>query len=323
MEDLISVIVPVYMVQDYLPACIESIINQTYKNIEIILIDDGSKDESGKICDYYKNKDSRIQVVHKENNGLSVARNIGINEANGNYILFVDSDDTIKPQMIEFLYKPIKDGLADISVCKFKRVTGNENSLYKMYDYCKPVLISNHEERTDYFFGEDTRLDFTVVWNKLYPISYFKNVRFPIGKIHEDEFVSYKLLEKASKVAYFNIPLYNYVIRNNSITGTSFKKENIDLFEAYSERIEHYLEIGQYDWTERILFLYKKMLVGAARNVYITKQFDYSLIEGSVNNLSTLLKKSINKLPIDTKRKMIYTAFMLFPKTYIKLKMLF
>ena len=162
-EALVSVIVPIYMVQDYLVKCIESITNQTYTNLEIILVDDGSQDNCGKICDEFSKQDERIKVIHKENGGLSDARNAGIDSATGEYYLFVDSDDSIEPQMVEFLVKPILERRADVSVCGFRRVEEGQKLDFSEYEYVNPIIISSYEIKKEYHI-----LYVLNIWLKIY-----------------------------------------------------------------------------------------------------------------------------------------------------------
>ncbi len=175
-KDLISIIVPVYNVIKYLRHCIESIVNQTYTNLEIILVDDGSNDESEKVCDEYKNKDSRIIVIHQENRGLSAARNAGLDICKGKYISFVDSDDYIEPDFIECLYSSIIENSVKVSMCNINYV--DENS---------QIIGTEKWDNIDIMSGRDIlkqNKDFihSVVCNKLYSIEIWKDLRFPIRK---------------------------------------------------------------------------------------------------------------------------------------------
>lgn len=235
MNDLISVIVPVYNVEKYLPKCINSILNQTIKNLEIILVDDGSKDNSGKICDEFSKKDNRIIVIHKENNGLSSARNAGLEIAKGNYIGFVDSDDWLDENMYEILLKLIKDNDADISCCKFFK-TANSEELIPSINNEVIESFTNIEGLNNFY--NDLYSQTVVAWNKLYSKKLFDNVTYPIGKIHEDEGTTYKLFYKADKIIYTNRPLYYYRITPNSITTSKFNKKRLDILDIYDEKVK-------------------------------------------------------------------------------------
>lgn len=239
MKDLISVVVPIYKVEKYLKKCIDSILFQTYKNIEIILVEDGSPDNCGIICDEYAKKDKRVKVIHKQNGGLSDARNFGIDLAKGEYIIFVDSDDYIDRNMCRILLNYAKKYDADIVSCNFKEVY--VNNLEKINKQCinkKLEIVSNIETLYKYFLKNTT--DMVVVWNKLYKKSIFfdkKNIRFPKGKLHEDMYTTYKLYYYASKIVFIDDILYYYFRHENSITGSISKKNLLDEIDAI---IEHY-----------------------------------------------------------------------------------
>ncbi|WP_160689425.1 glycosyltransferase [Clostridium sp. C2-6-12] len=234
-NDLISIIVPVYNVEKYLPQCINSLINQTFKNLEIILVDDGSLDTSGEICDEFSKIDNRIIVIHKENNGLSSARNAGLEIAKGDYIGFVDSDDWLDENMYEILFKLIKDNDSDISCCKF----------FKAADSDEKIPIINNEIIQSFTnieglnnFYTDLYTQTVVAWNKLYNRNLFDNIVYPTGKIHEDEGTTYKLFYKANKITYTNKPLYYYRTTPDSITTRKFNKKRLDIIDVYDEKIE-------------------------------------------------------------------------------------
>lgn len=237
MNELISVIIPVYNVEQYLSRCIDSVINQTYTNLEIILIDDGSPDSCGKICDEYAQKDNRIKVIHKENGGLSSARNAGIDEASGVYLSFVDSDDYINEQFIEKLYKLLKEYDADIAQCDFIKTSGekpdlNTEEVIKVYNSAS-------------FYGtiyEPNGVNTVVAWNKLYKAEMFAQIRYPEGKIHEDEAVIHLLINKASRCVKTNMQMYYYFINKNGIMNTKFSERRLDIFCALNSRVNFYIE---------------------------------------------------------------------------------
>lgn len=234
MNSLISIIVPIYNVELYLRKCINSIRNQTYKNIEIILVDDGSPDNCGKICDEYKQKDNRIKVIHKKNGGLSEARNYGIEISTGDYILFVDSDDYIANNMCQILLEKAQRYKADIVSCNLEEVY--EDGTYKINKQAintKEQVFSNLEMIGTYFF--DDTIDTNVVWNKLYARKLFfgeHKLRFPVGRLHEDNYTIYKLYYYANKVVVIDDVLYYYLRRSNSITGKPSYKNIIDKLDA-------------------------------------------------------------------------------------------
>lgn len=242
MSSLISIIVPIYKVENYLEKCIESILNQTYKDIEIILVDDGSPDNCGKICDEYAKKDKRIKVIHKQNGGLSDARNFGIDLATGEYIIFVDSDDYIDRNMCRILLNYAKKYDADIVSCNFKDVyVNNVEKINKQCINKNLEIVSNIKALYKYFLKNTT--DMVVVWNKLYKKKVFfdeKNVRFPKGKLHEDMYTTYKLYYYASKIVFIDDILYYYFRHKDSITGSISKKNLLDKIDAVIEQYEFF-----------------------------------------------------------------------------------
>lgn len=239
---LISVVVPIYNVERYLGACIDSILAQTYKKLEIILVDDGSPDGCGKICDKYAEKDNRIIVIHQKNKGLSGARNSGIDIAKGQYIGFVDSDDTIEPQMFEVLLKNMQNNGAKISICGRKIIDEEGNVSVKKYAR-QGMLVLNGKEA---IVEMNSHMSFDMAaWDKLYDISLWKEIRYPEGKLSEDFFVIYRLLDNAKKVVWTSEPLYRYLLRNNSISrNTVIKQDFIEASEGQMQYIhEKYPDI--------------------------------------------------------------------------------
>lgn len=229
---MISVIVPIYNIEKYIDKCISSIINQTYKDLEIILVDDGSSDKSGVICDEYADKDSRIKVLHKENGGLSDARNAGIDIACGEYIGFVDGDDFIHPQMYEFLLNGLVTNDADLILCKHNVVNDQESvTLEKRKNYYVSCVVDN-EKVAELPCSLDT--DIIVAWNKLYKRELFRNIRYEKGRLHEDQWIAPYLYCEAKKVIILNDKLYYYIKRANSITGNTIDfKRRKDIIESF------------------------------------------------------------------------------------------
>ena len=228
---LISVIVPIYMVEEYLPLCIESIINQTYKNLEIILIDDGSKDRCGELCDKYAQKDSRIIVIHKDNGGLSDARNAGIKIASGHYITCVDSDDYIAVDMVENLYNSIAGYDADISICGMKKTSNRDEDLYKETAFDVKVMSPDQAIEQGLY---NTSFPLSA-WGKLYSAKLFEGIEYPVGKLYEDLFTTYRLFLKAQKIVFHSKVGYFYYYRPNSIVATSYREAHLDCFDGIKQ----------------------------------------------------------------------------------------
>lgn len=233
MNPEISIIVPVYNVENYLKDCIESIINQTFNNFELILINDGSTDKSGEICDEYSKLDTRIKAIHTEYKGVSSARNIGISIAKSMYIGFVDSDDYIDKDMYKTLYDLCIDNGCDISICKLGREIDGKLINNEKVEYIK--ILNNEEGICQLFKGILYRFS---LCNKLFNRNCFKNITFPEGRIHEDLSTTYKLFANSNKIIYTSYIGYMYVKRNNSILTKKYDHKRLDAFIGWNEIIE-------------------------------------------------------------------------------------
>lgn len=238
MGEKISVIVPIYKVEEYLHRCIDSIINQTYTNLEIIIVDDGSPDNCPMICDEYAKKDSRIRVIHKKNGGLSDARNAGLEIATGEYIGFVDSDDWIHKDMYHILYKNIIEKDADIAECSIKK----ERNYIEDFDipYKYDIFSYTKLDAMGALISEDIIKQ--TVWNKLYRKKVIDSIMFEKGKLHEDEFWTYQVLNKCEKLVHMEIDLYYYFQREDSIMGERYSIKRLDAIEG---RYKRYLFIKE------------------------------------------------------------------------------
>lgn len=258
MNPTISIIVPVYNVERYLTKCLLSIINQTFKDIEIILIDDGSTDESGKICDDFAKKDRRIRVIHKENGGLSSARNKGLDLANGEYIGFVDSDDLISTNMYEILLKYLKLYNTDIAIGGF---TNNKSNLFNGKEIKNKNILYVKDNVLLYYLKNDGH----SVWRRLYKRELFKNVRFELGEINEDVLASYEVMKKCKSVVVIKENLYFW-----NLEPTSISRSPLSCLKNQSSRIVKIIESESNN----------KELIIAARLREI--QFDYRNITKSL-----------------------------------------
>ncbi len=236
----ISVIVPVYKVEKYLNRCVDSIINQTYTDFELLLVDDGSPDNCGKMCDEYAEKDSRIFVIHQKNSGLSAARNTGINwfyeQNRSDYITFVDSDDWIHPEYLKVLMNGITENKIKISVCNYKRVTSEIS--HESYDNIEYELTSPED------FLVNHSWQYNYAWGKLYHKSVFDDVRYPVGKNFEDAFTTYKILHKCDEIAYTELQLYYYFRNEQGISHSPWKSSELVIFDAMQEQLKFYKEKG-------------------------------------------------------------------------------
>ena len=278
---LVSVIIPIYKVEPYLRECVDSVINQTYKNLEIILVDDGSPDNCPKICNEYALQDSRIKVIHKENGGLSDARNAGMKIATANYWSFVDSDDVCHPQMIELLMRPLM-----------------QNKTMKM-SACTRAKVPEHWI-VDFTYNVECTVDnisalkfiqfpgWPTAWAKIYLKDLFNGIEYPKGRLHEDEFTTYKLIYYAKDVAYLNFPLYFYRQRNDSIMGQPSVKRMTDVFTALWERMDFFENEGATDF----LSVSVKMFFGnmLSNQKTIETRLQYAVEKCKYSDLSFLFR---------------------------------
>lgn len=231
---MISIIVPIYNVETYLSRCVDSILNQTITDIEVILVDDGSPDRCGEVCDQYEREDPRIRVIHKENGGLSDARNAGLEIAKGEYIAFVDSDDWLDLQYLEKLMNYLRETNADICECKVYRTSG-ESFNHQTVATTEEIYDTTHalEELIQ------NRVFHQHVWNKLYRRKVIGDVRFPLGKTNEDEFWTYHVFGQAKRAVKISDTLYNYFQRPNSIMGKNYSLKRLDALEAKMQRQQY------------------------------------------------------------------------------------
>lgn len=332
MEPLISVIVPVYNVQDYVAKCVESITNQTYSNLEIILVDDGSTDKSGIICDEIAKEDKRIRVIHKNNGGLSDARNRGLDVATGEYIAFVDSDDYINKNMYEILMRNLRKDKADISMCGYKMVKDYTNSddkaEYDLYANCKvnannieSIVYKSKKEKLNCIFPSKIR--FIVMWNKIYSKNIWKSIRFPKGEVYEDEQLFYKIIYNCKRITVCEEKMYNYVQRDNSITSNNITMKIKYKIDAYENKYYYFLRKGEYEASKSALFEWKSLLVDSyCKNAIFKKGKEKKHIQKMLNQKK---KRFINDFFIKKNYKMIkckeiksYILFMFFTRIYIE-----
>lgn len=262
----ISVIVPVYNVEGYLAECIDSILGQTFEGFELILVDDGATDGSGAICDSYAAKDSRIRILHKENGGLSSARNAGIEIASGEYIAFIDSDDVVHPDYLKDMVAIAEKEGADLVACSFIR---GEQYIWHDIDEMQDEALDIRTGQEILNRMNDNDVVVTVAWNKLYHRKFFKDyaLRYPEGKIHEDMFLTPQILYHADKMVITSHKLYFYRQRPNSIMSAAFSLNQLQVLEAIEFRIWFFkqieyslLVIHEYEsYVRKLIEIYGKM----------------------------------------------------------------
>lgn len=289
--ELVSVIVPIYNVEKYLEKCIESILNQTYKNLEIILVNDGSTDNSYDICLKYKEKDSRVIIVNKSNGGLSSARNKGIECATGEYYLFVDSDDYISEYMIEKLLYSIHQYNADIVCCNYDFCDEKSNFIKKhTIDIFENQIYNSKQANERLLYNKFYRC---FAWNKMYNKKLFYGIRYPIGQLYEDIYTTFSLINKAKKIVFIPESLYCYRVRRNSITRNTFDNRLYDILipirKIISETNDNYIIDGcllYYNffindiikakkWDEDVYKEFKNIVKKELKNIRHNKYFSF------------------------------------------------
>ena len=233
--DLISVIVPIYKVEPYLDRCVRSIAEQTYENLEIILVDDGSPDSCPAICDAWAAKDSRIKVIHKKNGGLSDARNAGLAVATGEYVSFIDSDDHIAPDFLARLHDAMVKTGTEVAECATDYVD-EDGKVLRLRNAADTPEMSKLEALRRLVLEDGV---YQTVWNKLYRRDVIEGIPFAVGKLNEDEFWTYRVLDRIGKLAVVPEPLYHYLQRSSSIIGTGYNIRRLDGLEARFQRKEY------------------------------------------------------------------------------------
>lgn len=283
-EPLLSIIVPIYNVEKYLEQCIDSIVGQTYKNLEIILVNDGSTDSSGLLCDNYQKKDNRIRVIHKNNEGVSSARNVGLQYATGELLGFVDSDDYLESTMYSELWANMLQTNSDLACCAYKKIAKNE-----IYDFFTGEIIelSGLEMLEGMVIGLKGCIISPSVANRLYKKETFEKLLFPEGRIYEDKLVSTEVLLRVHKVVYLNKALYNYRIREGSQTQRDISDSDINDF------------VFMMNYQNEIVkkYLTKKIFIKAIFIYYciLLDLFSKVLIDTSRKESRMLLHKEIRK----------------------------
>ena len=313
MHDLISVIIPVYKVEKYLCRCVDSVLEQTYTNMEIILVDDGSPDNCPVMCDEYARQDSRVKVIHQENAGLSGARNAGIDMAQGQWLAFVDSDDYLAADFLERLYQACMDTGSSLSVCRWEYVRGEtipEHGTGETRVYTGREMLAN-------LYVPDGAY-FVVAWNKLYRKELFEDIRYPLGRIHEDEATTYRIYDKVKKAAYVDRSLYGYFVTPVSITR-GFNPKRMDWVTAVAERLDFFEQKG---YTE-LMVPGLQALADGSIDIWFGLRDQLPGSEKQQEEIRTLIReglrrvKKYGKFPLRT--EIGYRLFLTWPGLYRKL----
>ena len=288
MTTLITIIVPVYNIEKYLSDCIESLVNQTYKNVEIILVDDGSKDGSVEICDRAALNDSRVKVLHKQNGGLSSARNAGLKAATGDYIMFVDGDDYLSLNAVEFLIDLIKENPVDLIQFDYLE-TEKEYSQNIDNDIFVPEIIANTKEMFEKLYAIGGAA--ASACTKFYKRELFKNLSFCEGIIHEDEYFTTRLLQNVKNVMYIGNKLYYYVMRQNSIVKSGFSPKRFDSLLVSSDRMETLEKSGYFDLLEKEKSRYFLTAITIWCNAFEVK--DKASLKKAIEHIKLIISKPL------------------------------
>lgn len=286
---LISIIVPVFNVSFYISNCLDILITKSIEDYQLFLVDDGSFDSSGEICDEYILKDSRIIIIHKNNGGLSDARNVGLDcyfaSSDSEWITFIDSDDWVHPLYLEALYNAVKDSGLKISSCNIKRTSqyGIDNIVNTGY-----TIESAEDVYTQ--FGEKA-LSYAVA--RLYHRSLFEKIRFPKGKLFEDVFTSYKVFLSVDKIAYVEAPLYYYFYNENGIVHQKWSPKRMDEFDAYEEQLEYLSQHPEFIKTYEVI--QRDYMQEISYSYYMLQQSDYEYKDYYLDILSDKMRAALKK----------------------------
>lgn len=312
-EVVISIIMPIYKAEDYLEKSITSILNQTFKNFELILVDDGSPDNSGKICDELAVNDNRIKVIHKKNGGASTARNAGLDIAKGEFIAFVDSDDWIEPTLFEILFNLAKKHDADISQCNYIK-TENEDIKIEN-DKNEIIKTFNKIESLNNLYNE-MYVSTVVLWNKIYKKSLFDEIRFPNMRIFEDEAIMYKLLYKSNKLVYTNQKLYYYRNTPDSIMNAKFDKKRLCMLDVFDEKVRFMSTLNNENIYAKTLKWYMWSIIDLYFGCTNNLSNDYETINLIKNKAIEVSKKYSNSSNHEFKWIVLFSIFNKTPMLY-------
>lgn len=311
-EALISIVVPVYNVEQYLDQCVESILNQTYKNIEVLLMDDASPDGSGKICDAWAERDSRVRVFHLPHGGLSVARNKGLENMTGQYVLFVDSDDYIAPDLVATVYGHLVQYDADMVIFDFKNFYDSEHETEPergktvgQVDLSR-VLYMMYGKRSDVVY---------LAWNKLYKKELFDGITYPEGRIFEDNAVAHKLLQKCNTMVYDENQYYFRRLREDSIMGKSkrYTKKNLAILYGQKERCELYGSLKDKKLVTLVYAEYLHTIINCyCQSRYVLKE--KMICDKLSEEFSNIYDDAKKRAEFDLKKKIGYFSFRYMPR---------
>lgn len=307
----VSVIVPIYNVEEYINKCIDSILNQTFKEFELILVNDGSTDNSGNICDTYKSIDDRVRVIHKDNGGLSDTRNFGIKSATGEFLYFIDGDDFIHEDTLESMYNSIIKTNSDIAICNMIRYYG-EKDTEKFYSPVGKIKVLDENYRFE-------TLRQPSVCNKMFKSILFNNIKFPLKKYYEDTFVYHELLFKANRVVLTGKDSYYYRSRRGSIISGGYNKKYFDFIEAVYLRALFLDKNNVHNYAdEAYLHLYSS-LATAYKNIEANEDEVERLLKKSKLRYNEIFKRIITDNHFSINQKIRFVILRYYPKLHCKI----
>lgn len=306
MNEMISIIVPIYNVEKYLTECVESLLKQTYSDIEIILINDGSTDSSGKICEKYAKIDDRVKVIHKENGGVSSARNEGIRLSRSKYITFVDPDDYVSCDFIEKLYRLLKDSNADISICNYITVGNNIRFKGKL----EKKIINQRDAMT--LLVKDEEMP-SYLWNKMFRVELFDGLRFMEGYRYEDVRMMHLIFLRANRVAVTDEPFYYYRVREGSITSSTLLNNSEELINALEDRCK---DLANTVYWEEAYITEMIQIRRILSEIVITSSRKEEFYYRNLKKLKRMYKSCKKKMSVSQKIK--FRIFLMIPTLYAK-----
>ena len=314
-KPLISIIVPIYNVQAYLRSCVDSLLVQTYFNIEIILVDDGATDGCPAICEEYARKDNRVVVVHKKNGGLSDARNEGLKISKGEYLTFVDSDDMVSKCFIETLYNAVSSHSAKLAISQVQCFCDERETIDKEIITSFNVLDKKTALQHFCSLKFDKSTPFISACSKMYHRSLFESVSFPVGKIYEDVYAGYRIIDQVDAVVTVSCPLYYYRMRNDGIMGRKEKHSYQDVLEPYQSAVDFFNRTNQVDLAS---LFYPPLLMREIYRYWVAKVVDKNELLAS--EIMSLYKRDVRKLkgaPVSNTLKVIFRILSWMPGTYV------
>lgn len=317
MQPGITVIVPVYNVCRYLNRCVRSLINQTYKNLKIILIDDGSNDGSAELCDKWAESYCIIHAYHFPNAGLSVARNRGLDMCDTDFVAFVDSDDFVSERYIELLYQSLEYNSSDMAICSVNRVDEEGNPLTQ-----QPPRLAKKTSTPAEIASSQYDWQLVVAWNKLYRMKLWKDLRYPAGKLHEDEFVYGRLIVNSQRISLIPNRLYHYVNRDGSIMNKPYSCADMDVLDVAIERIKLFKESGFKNSVPEAFMALVQFYQSAIRQADYANEALVSRLKLYSGKIRQIVHNQIPVKGLSFKQAIYHFGFLISPYYCIRMKVL-